>query len=333
MTTTTPVVTSSSTPLEIQRWRQHILGPIPQLSRLGKLEEEHLQLQRQGAWTPSFAERVSLLRTISDTRHSLLFATTFSSKNPGQKVLLLEQAKEKLAALFTLVNSSACSEKIAQAYKDLPTPCRNRLAWAVWFNDGSPNEIQYGERKLEEQICLLKTKQPNLLYLKGDNFVEQLLFLTEQELAIEKEKEMPGRGKEKKSEMLDMAAHLEEFERLTVLYRTASFAQREELFSRASPKVKEWLTTIQKSSASSDSLSVDTPLYAMRGAHFDDAKTIFRVFAPYAKQVSVVLTAASRQEHCLPMTKNAEGIWEVATEHARPGRAYRYLIEDCCGIK
>ncbi|MBM3205184.1 hypothetical protein FJZ48_04405, partial [Candidatus Uhrbacteria bacterium] len=74
-----------------------------------------------------------------------------------------------------------------------------------------------------------------------------------------------------------------------------------------------------------------SPLYARRGAHFDGKNTTFQVFAPYAKQVSVVLTAYGKEEHCIPMVKNIEGVWELKTEYAQPGRTYRYLVEDCRG--
>ena len=72
-------------------------------------------------------------------------------------------------------------------------------------------------------------------------------------------------------------------------------------------------------------------LYETRGAHHRDAVTRFEVFAPHARSINVVLTTFGREEHQIPMQKNAEGVWETTTPHAPPGKTYLYLVEDCHG--
>jgi len=386
---------------EIQRFREIVHGNNPKLATLKNLESS--MLFRNGSSRPtSLAERVNILEAFENERYSLLFEKALSYKNPGQTVQSLTRAKEELTAFRDVINKfSNNSQEFKQAFYKLPQHFRNQLAWAIWFIDGGPAIDLYGENRLKSDLSIITIKKPNLMFLKGNNLVEQLLFQAEQQLAIEQAKEtldhlknisklvssqidqklineidllpeewqtrlkneffVDSKGpsvvinkfiseQETKLKKLEMAARLEEFERLTVLYGTASSKQWEELlnkaspkvaafnkqefeFSRASPKVLEWIKNIQISSSTIENFSDDTNLYDFRGAHFDGANTFFQVFAPNAKNVSVVLTAFGNEEHIIAMKKNNEEVWEVATPNASPGRTYRYLIEDCKGKK
>ncbi|CAF3601180.1 unnamed protein product [Rotaria sp. Silwood1] len=74
-------------------------------------------------------------------------------------------------------------------------------------------------------------------------------------------------------------------------------------------------------------------LYKIRGAQYckDNRQTTFRVYAPNAKNVWVILTAFGREEFQLRMQKVNTGLWEAVTDQAPPGRTYLYLIDDCNG--
>ena len=74
-------------------------------------------------------------------------------------------------------------------------------------------------------------------------------------------------------------------------------------------------------------------LYESRGAQYQNGITTFRVYAPHAKNLFVILTALGKDEHKLEMQKNCEGIWEIATPFAQPGRTYLYYVEDGQGKK
>lgn len=75
----------------------------------------------------------------------------------------------------------------------------------------------------------------------------------------------------------------------------------------------------------------DRHLYRHRGAKPGFEGTSFQVFAPNARSVHLVLTAFGREEHVIPMHRNAMNVWEVFTKHAFPSRTYNYLIEDQWG--
>jgi 1,4-alpha-glucan branching enzyme len=74
-------------------------------------------------------------------------------------------------------------------------------------------------------------------------------------------------------------------------------------------------------------------LYETRGAQYDNESqtTSFCLYAPNARNVSVILTAFGSEEHRLEMIKTNEGLWEIVTDKAQPGRTYLYLIDDYHG--
>ena len=74
-------------------------------------------------------------------------------------------------------------------------------------------------------------------------------------------------------------------------------------------------------------------LYESRGAQWrkETGVTTFRVHAPNARALWVVLTAFGREEHQLKMEQIDMDIWEVSSSQASPGRTYLYLIENCHG--
>jgi 1,4-alpha-glucan branching enzyme len=74
-------------------------------------------------------------------------------------------------------------------------------------------------------------------------------------------------------------------------------------------------------------------LYETRGAHYhhESQTTSFCLYAPNARNVWLVLTAYGIQQYRLQMIKNHEGLWEIVTDKAPPGRTYLYLIDDYHG--
>ena len=80
--------------------------------------------------------------------------------------------------------------------------------------------------------------------------------------------------------------------------------------------------------------SVNPPkLYQIRGAQYcrTNGLTTFRVYAPNARNVWVILTVFGREELGLPMQKSGVDLWECVTSKAPPGRTYLYLIDDYNG--
>jgi maltooligosyltrehalose trehalohydrolase len=65
------------------------------------------------------------------------------------------------------------------------------------------------------------------------------------------------------------------------------------------------------------------------GAQVDEAgRGRFRLWAPSARSVALVVEGADRARALWPMTPTGEGWYDVVIEHARPGLRYRYRIDD-----
>lgn len=133
---------------------------------------------------------------------------------------------------------------------------------------------------------------------------------------------------------------LEEFERITVLYRTSSHEQIEQHLRLMPSSVRSRIAELERSEgilsqSSSSSSEQKTPqfLHESRGAHIGPDGTRFCVFAPNAKHVQLLLTASGHVEHTIPMHKKENGEWEVTTPLAPHGRTYRYYVEDANGMQ
>jgi 1,4-alpha-glucan branching enzyme len=74
-------------------------------------------------------------------------------------------------------------------------------------------------------------------------------------------------------------------------------------------------------------------LYETRGAHYhhETQATSFCLYAPNARNVCLILTAFGSEQHRLQMIKTNDGLWEIVTDKAPPGRTYLYFIDDYHG--
>ena len=78
--------------------------------------------------------------------------------------------------------------------------------------------------------------------------------------------------------------------------------------------------------------AIKRPLYKYRGAQVEHGKTTFRVYAPHAKSVSLLLTS-EKAHHQFQMVKNHEGVWEISCPHARAGHTYLFSVQEANGKK
>lgn len=88
--------------------------------------------------------------------------------------------------------------------------------------------------------------------------------------------------------------------------------------------VRDW--AFGRSSSAEEIARDERHLYQWRGAHPNGHGTYFQVYAPNACDMYLLLTAYGREEHVIPMRRGDFGLWEVFTEHAHPGRTYRFSV-------
>ncbi|CAF1392362.1 unnamed protein product [Rotaria magnacalcarata] len=81
--------------------------------------------------------------------------------------------------------------------------------------------------------------------------------------------------------------------------------------------------------------NIHPKLYEIRGAQYSkrNKNTTFRVYAPNARCVLVILTSYGREMSRLAMQKADSGLWETVTDKVLPGATYLYLVDNCNGKK
>ena len=73
--------------------------------------------------------------------------------------------------------------------------------------------------------------------------------------------------------------------------------------------------------------------YEFFGSHAVPGGTVFRVWAPNAKSVSVTGDFCGWSETAHPMHEISSGIWETEVEGIKRYDAYKYSIEDTRGVR
>ncbi len=307
-----------------------------------------------------FPERAWLVRSISEDRLNRAVNRVLRPHQPNKTVEALGLTQGKLFHLLTLLKEDAASGDVRSAFDDLPADVQCLFYWSVWVDHGATFGDKLGEKRLKGRLSLLSEIQMPLLHLKGKTLCEQMIHHYEMCSVLEKQKNtvqllyLTERGIQSvsdKTSLNDIHTHeqqlreqtalldglekmreIEDFDRLTVLYRMLNREQWQAVLSKVSGRVREWIGVIEGTALKSEKMRSDPKhLYQWRGAHPKLDGTQFQVFAPHARQVQLILTAYGKEEHCIPMQRKNFGLFETFTHHAHPGRTYRFLIEDCQG--
>lgn len=328
----------------IHQWRrcgfdwQH-----PKLGRLSYIEGKITDFltNSEGA-----EERSWLVGLVSGERYDQVARRILRPDAPNASIQYIESVRERLAGLDEKLKANASEKEVKDAFHALPKEVRELFHWAIWVDDGALfKHGQLGEIKFNDHPFLLNEIQTPLLHLKGKNLCEQMiqhyemLYLLDKQKTIvqllQKEGSMNDpRMKEQIAllQNLEKMKEVEDFDRLTLLYKRLSRPQWQAVLHPVSEKVRELLSTLETFAHKKQKVRCDAHhLYQWRGAHPKLDGTQFQLFAPSARQVKLILTAYGKEEHCIPMQRNHFGVFETHTHHAGPGRTYRYLIEDCHG--
>ena len=201
------------------------------------------------------------------------------------------------------------AQAVTQAIKLLPESWQQKLQQEV-SQFSSKYSVWNKKKNLEDPSILIRLRNPDY---SESNLLDH--YITAQEKHLEK---------------MHFAIRLEEFDRISSIYNSLSPAQQDALKGSTSPKVLQWIAACNSSGVSS---SEPRPLYEERGAHVTASGTVFRVYAPNAKNMTLILTAFGNEEHRISMKKLLDGTWEMTTPLAQIGRTYRYEVEETSGRK
>jgi 1,4-alpha-glucan branching enzyme len=237
-----------------------------------------------------------------------------------------------------MLRNKSPDHALKSAFEDLSDDVKNQFYWAVWVSIGARWE-ENGETKLKSKIHLLGQIENPVLSLRGKSLCEQMIHRIEMLELLEKQRRdvrvLTGTQLDEqygRLQNLEKMKEVEDFDRISLLYRTMNGAQRRALLDKAPQKVSEWIGLFEASAYRKRQLVSDSRhLYAWRGAHPQIDGTRFQFYAPHARQVKLILTAYGKQTHCFDMVRNSYGLFEAHIDHAGCGRTYHYLIEDCHG--
>jgi 1,4-alpha-glucan branching enzyme len=232
-----------------------------------------------------------------------------------------DEVQTLIAKLQTLSNRQIKKEVMHIEDEQL----KNRILRAIWIVAGCPlGEPRFAELKLKEDAEVLTRRFcPWFSTIEG-SILEQLAHDLSIEHQIETAKEA-GRQPDADRLMRERDdAKLKVFEdRLKEQLKFNNY-QMKELYQLMPDSVKSRASE----KPPFHGRCLNPGLYKTLGAHYDrgSGKTTFRVYAPNARSIDLNLTAFGNVETRLPMQKKENGIWEVETQFARPGRSYYFMV-------
>jgi len=218
----------------------------------------------------------------------------------------LESVRKSLKRMIEILPSSN-DAKIKRAFTRLPEEYRRILSRAVWQNDllqkKKVSGIHYGKEQIVKNPSILGKTAACVIDARGGSLVKQLLHSVENRLSNERAANK-NRSSQKTAVPLPRKAAVEAV--------------------KTSPKESPHVHEVPHS-------SFNDYLYKTRGASYKEGSTTFRVYAPNAQSVSLILTNHGKKGKSLGMAKGEDGTWEVRTKKAPPGTTYLYDVQDCNG--
>lgn len=232
---------------------------------------------------------------------------------------IVEEQKAIISQLQKILAKTSSPYETAHHLRSLLEQLPEKLQWQLHeeiylFSSHRADEAEWGKKELsKDPKILLRLRNP---HKKGTDLLDQCL---QEQTEILRS--------------LENMRDVEEFDRLTLIYKTLNPAQWRAVLGRSSLNVREWIRVVEAKAKEKAKIRSDSRhLYQWRGAHPNLNGTKFQVYAPHARQIKLVLTAFGKEEHCISMDAyRNSGVFETQTHLASPGRTYRYLIEDCHG--
>jgi 1,4-alpha-glucan branching enzyme len=232
-----------------------------------------------------------------------------------------EMIQKQYDVVQTLMSRLPLSPReLRAAVKELHPDLMQKIYYAVWLASGASPEDRSGHEDLKTSGILQRKFPPLFAPIEG-TLLEQIAFdlAMERERAVHKEKGDNWRLEQLTQERDNHKKTI--FEAFLKNPKMNNY-QKQALFETLPDTVKPQVTQPPYYGGFAPEL------YKTLGAHYDSGtgKTTFRVYAPNAREIKLRLTAWGNVEHVFQMIKKENGIWEVQTEHAKPGRSYYFMV-------
>ncbi len=234
---------------------------------------------------------------------------------------ILKNQYDAVQALMRGLPSLSSPKQFHLAIKELHPELQQKIYYAAWLASGANPVNRSGHTDLETPGILQRKFPPLFAFMEG-TLLEQISadLWMEHQRALHQEN-----GEQQQLEHLTQQRDNDKkiiFETLFKEIKTNNF-QMQALFDTLPNSVKT-----QVPQPPYYGRGFDPELYNTLGAHYDNTtgKTMFRVYAPHAREIKLNLTAWGNVEHTLQMIKKEDGVWEVQTGDAKPGRSYHFMI-------
>src|SRR5262249_55449298 len=136
----------------------------------------------------------------------------------------------KLSHLDEMFKNHSPDHALKSAFEELPDDIKNQFYWAVWVSHGAYFGDN-GENKLSEKIHLLNEIENPVLHLKGKSLCQQMIHRIKMLALLEKQRhdvrELTGTQLDEQYrllENLEKMREVEDFDRISLLYRTMNDA-------------------------------------------------------------------------------------------------------------
>jgi 1,4-alpha-glucan branching enzyme len=233
-----------------------------------------------------------------------------------------EITQQSLNAVQDLMSKLPLSPRgLHEAVKHLHPELQQKIYYAVWLASGANMADQSGHEDLKTPGILQRKFPPLFASIEG-TLLEQIAsdLTVEYQRAVHEENQEQDQLERLTQQRDDHKRGI--FEALFKEIKINNY-QMQALFNILPNTVKNLVPQPPYYGR-----GFDPNLYKTLGAHYDSAsgKTTFRVYAPNAREIQLNLTAWGNIEHSLQMVKKENGVWEVQTDHAKPGRSYYFMI-------
>ena len=188
-------------------------------------------------------------------------------------------------------------------FEALPLHIKQKLYQFIWISQGAPvGDDRFAEKLLKGNIDVLFQKQPPFICERGDSLIDQMM------------ESMRGQGDPSKSIQTLLKEHS---------YLTR--AQFEETYKLLPLEVKNSLPAAAKPPYYG--VGIQTDLHHRYGAHAIENGMRFRVYAPHASFVEVVILYEGRPTaQKRSMLRDAQGSWACNFLGVQEGCHYQYQI-------
>ncbi len=312
---------STSPYLRAVQFLAHPINPIIQDECLQMRDcVEELDPSQPNAGTLSLHRRSKLERDIH-----VIFQTIqekLSPSLPQTPQEILEKSFEDMRELARLRTTLSPKEFYTQFKEKLPENARNMIYQLIWMASGYPIQSEFGVRLLKKDHSILGQHFASLSAIQEGTIFEQaeaeLRFLSMLNVAIQSQNDL---------EIKRLITPKIEFFQDQFHDKRQSRIQMKGLFN-VMPQVVQDELRLRGFNPPFYGSHLQTDLYKTLGVHFNpvNGNTIFRLYAPQAREIKLILTAFHQIQHTISMHQGSDGIWTVETPHAPAGRSYYFMV-------